>query len=371
MAATAPWWLTAPTRFAGLSPQPARWGLALLGVLLAACLTALVTAGPPPASRDPAKAADDKADVLLYESIVAGLRDGRDYYDVTATALRRGDYPLRPFVTFRLPTLAVVQAAIPTRVAIGLLYLLAAGVLLAWAIRLRPAFQRAPPLAIALVLLIGGMAAFVQAELVHFHEVWAGLLIALSLALRRDERFLQAIGVALIAMLIRETAALYALAMLAMALIEGRRREALGWAAALGVLVPVVAAHAWAVSQVVTAADPASPGWAGLLGFGFFVKTMSISTALAIAPAWVSALLVGLALFGWAGWQESLARRALATFAAYALLLSLFGRVDTFYWGLMIAPAFLIGLAFVPDALKDLIAAARHHRRITVTRGLR
>ena len=365
-----PFWLTAPTRFAALRSTQARWGLGLLALLLLACLTALATAVPPPVSKDPGKRADDKADVLLYESIVAGLRNRGDYYTVTATALRRGDYPLRPFVTFRLPTLAVIEASIPPVGSVMLLYTLAAGVLVSWAMRLRPAFARAPPLAIALVLLIGGMAAFVQVELVNFHEVWAGLLIALSLALRRDDRWAHAVAFALMAMLIRETAALYVLAMATLALIEGRRREALSWGAALAVMVPVIAAHAWAVSRVVDSADPASPGWAGLLGFGFFVKTMSISTALAVAPAWLSALLVGLALFGWSAWPGSLARRALATFAAYALLLSLFGRVDTFYWGLMIAPAFLIGLAFAPDGLKDLIAQARDRRRVTVTRSV-
>ena len=53
------------------------------------------------------------------------------------------------------------------------------------------------------------------------------------------------------------------------------------------------------------------------------------------------------------------------------MLLSLFGRVDTFYWGLMIAPAFLIGLAFAPDGLKDLIVQALRHRRVVVTREVR
>lgn len=367
-----PLWLTSPTRFGSLRQPRARLALGLLALLLLACLTALNTAGPPPVSRDPAQRANDKADVLLYESIVAGLRNGGDYYPVTAAALRRGDYPLRPFVTFRLPTLALIEASQPLIASIVMLYILAAGVLLAWTIRLRPAFQRAPPLAIAMILLIAGMAAFVQVELVHFHEVWAGLLIALSLALRRDDRWAHAVAFGLIAMLIRETAALYVLTMAALALLEGRRREALSWAAALAVMVPVIAAHAWAVDRVVDSADPASPGWAGLLGFGFFVKTMSISTALAIAPAWLSAILVGFALFGWAAWPGTLARRALATFVAYAVLLGLFGRADTFYWGLMIAPAFLVGLAFAPDGLNDLIAAAtRDRRRVTVTRNVR
>ena len=72
---------------------------------------------------------------------------------------------------------------------------------------------------------------------------------------------------------------------------------------------------------------------------------------------------------GWAAWRDLTGIRALATFSAYAVLIALFGRVDTFYWGLMVAPAILIGLAFVPDGMRDLIAAAfPKKRKITVTR---
>lgn len=366
--ARTPIWLAAPTRFAALPRARAQLVLGMLALLIAASLSALASPGPPPASHDPAKRQEDRADVVLYESIVAGLRNGGDYYRVTAEALRRGNYPLRPFVTFRLPTLAVVEAALPEAVTLGLLYTLAAGVIVAWFVQLRPALPRPPPLAIALVLLIGGMATFVQAELVTFHEVWAGLLIAMSLAIRRNDRVIDAVATGLIAMLIRETAALYVIVMAAAALREGRRREAALWASSLVVLAIVIAAHAYAVGQVTDEADPTSPGWIGMLGFGFFVKTMSISTALTVAPAWLAALFVAFALFGWSAWPSPLAERVLLTFVAYAALLALFGRTDTFYWGLMIAPTFLVGLAFAPDGLRDLIASASARRRITVTR---
>ncbi|OYY90052.1 MAG: hypothetical protein B7Y45_09160 [Sphingomonas sp. 28-66-16] len=363
-----PLWLAAPTRFAGLTPRRAGLVAVLTALLLAVSLTALLVPGPPPVSRDPGRHAEDQADIVLYDSIVAGVRNGGNYYLVTARALRRGDYPLRPFVTFRLPTLAVIEASIPPDLAILLLFFLAAGVVLAWFVRLRDAFARPPPLAIALVLLAGGLVAFVQPSLVVFHEIWAGLLVALSLALRKPDRWIEAAAIGMIAMLIRETAALYVIVMAGIALIEGRRRESLGWGLALMVFAGVVVLHAIAVDKVIEPLDPASPGWAGMLGFGFFVKTMTISTALALAPGWLAALLVGLALFGWASWRDPLATRALAIFAAYAVLLSLFGRPDTFYWGLMVAPTFLIGLAFVPDSLRDLSGAALDSRRIIVTR---
>jgi hypothetical protein len=369
---TAPLWLTAPSRFAVLKPQGARLGLALLALLLLATLLALASPGPPPTSHDPAHRADDQADVVLYETIVQGIRGGGSYYPVAAQALRGGDYPMRPFVTFRLPTLAVVQATLPPTTTLILLYALVAGVVFAWYRRLRGAFIRPAPGWIAMALLAGGLVAFVQSELASFHEIWAGLLVALSLAVRRDGKWVEAVAIGLIAMLIRETAALYVAIMAAFAFAEGNRKEAIGWAATLGVFAIVIAAHAHAVSLVVRETDPASPGWAGLLGFGFFVKTMQLSTALAMAPLWLAAPLVGLALFGWSAWNSALALRTLATLVAYAVLLALFGRADTFYWGLMIAPTLLIGLAFAPDGVRDLIARAQDPRRkITVTRVVR
>lgn len=352
-------WLREPTRLAGLSRQRAWLALAALVLLLVASVALPRTAAPPPVSGDTAQRSDDQADVILYENIVAGVREGGNYYAVTARELRLGDYPLRPFVTFRQPTLALVSAALPDLAMIGLLYLLAAGVMYAWGLRLRAAFTRFPPLVIALILLAGGMVVFVQAELRVFHEVWAGLLIALALALRTPDRWLAAISVAMIAMLVRETAALFVIVMAALALLEGRRREFFGWCAILVAFAAVIAVHAWAVSQVVSPADPASPGWAGLLGWRFFITALSLSTAVRLAPDWIAALLIALSLFGWAAWRAPVALRAVAMFASYALLLSLFGRVDTFYWGLMVAPAILLGLAFVPDGLRDLIVSLR------------
>lgn len=369
-------WLVVPSRFAGLSPARARLALAVLALLLLATLSALATPSPLAASRDPAARAADQADVVLYETIVNGLRGGGDYYTVAADALRHGGYPLRPFVTFRLPTLAVVQAALPRPAVLALLYALVAGTMLAWGLRLREALVRLPPLLVALALLAGGMIAFVQGELAAFHEIWAGLLIALSLAVRRGTNeggdWIAAVSLGLVAMLVRETAALYVGIMGILAFAQGARREGLAWGATLVVLAGVVAVHAHAVASVVQPTDPASPGWTGMLGFGFFVRTMQLSTALDVAPLWLAAPLVGLALFGWAAWNSPLAVRALAVFGGYAALLGLFGRADTFYWGLMIAPVLLVGLAFVPAGLRDLLVAVRvPRRRITITRVVR
>lgn len=363
-----PLWLSHSTRFAALSPFAARVALALVALLIAATGLALDAPAPPRATQAAADRSEERADVILYETIVDNVRHGGDYYTVAADALRSGNYPMRPFVTFRLPTLAVVQSLVPPWASLALLWTLALGVLAAWYARLKPAFPRAPPRIVGLVLLAGGLVMFVQPELAAFHELWAGLLIALSLGVRRPGRWVESVALGLAATLIRETAALYVAVMLLLALAEGQRREALGWLAALAVLGLAVAAHAYAVAGVVHPLDPVSPGWAGLLGFGFFVQAMTASTALTQLPLVLAAPLVGFSLIGWAAWREPLALRALTILALYAALLGIAGRVDTFYWGFLVAPILLVGLAFAPDALRDLLAAARDKRRITVRR---
>ncbi|WP_448663734.1 hypothetical protein ACG3SL_03390 [Sphingomonas sp. CJ20] len=361
-------WLAVPSRFAGLSRRRARIAMVLLALVLLASLTALVAVVQPPASGDPARHGGEQSDLILYETIVSGVQHGGDYYTVASQALRAGDYPLRPFFTMRMPALAMVQARLPHAVVLLTLYLLAFCVMAAWSIRLREALRRWQPVAIGLVLLAGGMLAFIQADLWAFHEIWAGLLIALSLAVRRPGRWLEAVALGLAATLIRETAALYVVLMGVMAWREGERREARGWAAALLLFALAVGAHAYAVSAVTTVTDPASPGWAGLHGAGFFVKAVVLSTALQLFPLWIAAPLFGLSLFGWASWRDPLAARLVAMLLGYGVLMAVFARADTFYWALLVAPLSLVGLVFAPDGLHDLARQALDKRRITVTR---
>ena len=64
-----PVWLRAPSRFAGLSRTRARAGLVLIALLIALCLTALVTP-PPPAATGEGRATDQADDVTWKGSVV-------------------------------------------------------------------------------------------------------------------------------------------------------------------------------------------------------------------------------------------------------------------------------------------------------------
>ena len=362
--AHAPLWMAGPTRFAGLSRARA---VLVLVAFVALAIASLATRTPPLA-RAASPHTSQSSDLMLYESVIDGLRAGGDYYQLTADALRAGDYPLRPFVTFRLPVHSVVQAFLPAPATRSLLFLLVAAVIVAWWVRLVPLLARPAPRIAATILLAGGLIAFVQSELIGFHEIWAAPLVALSLALRAPGRWGEAVALGLIAMLVRETAALYVLVMAGLAWRDGARGEAVAWGATLAVFAVVLGLHGHAVAQVTGPLDPASPGWTGRLGPGFLIESVARSTALSALSPYV-ALPVGLlALAGWSAPTDPLLRRAGATIAAYALVIALFARADTFYWALMAAPLFLVGLTFVPDAARDLAHAILDRPRVRVQR---
>lgn len=353
-----PLWLAAPSRYAGRSRQRARWLLALLVLLMLASLAAL----------NVDSTADEHGAATLYELVVEDLRHGADYYTATANTLRIHGEPLHPFTAIRLPTLAVIQSRMSPVVAALFLYALALATLLVWWQRLGDALPRLLPRAIATLLAAIGMTGAVAGEWVALQDIWAGLLIALSLAARRSESWVTAAALALSAMLIRETAALYAVVMAAAALVEGRRREALGWGIAIGLFAAIFAFHAQAVAAVVRPLDQPAATWIWIQGFGFAVHSVIVSSGLALAPAVLGALAVGLALAGWAAWRDPLATRALATLLGYLLLLSFVSRPGDGDWAFLITPILPIGLAFLPDAMRDLIRTALDRRRITVTR---
>ena len=75
-----------------------------------------------------------------------------------------------------------------------------------------------------------------------------------------------------------------------------------------------------------------------------------------------------LALLGWAAAPGPLGARAALTFGSYALAIALFARTDNFYWALAAAPAYLIGMAFLPDAVRDLARPLLDRRRVRVQR---
>jgi hypothetical protein len=289
------------------------------------------------------------------------VQAGENYYRATADELRKGNYPLKPFFTFRLPTHAVIYAAFGERVMMILFWLLSAALMVAWWLRLGSPF---PPLqkGLFLALVAGGLGGLLQPQTGLFHESWAAMLLALMVAIYRPTRIWPAVLAGGAALMIRELALPMILAMGGLALLEKRWKEVGAWTAVVALFVAYLALHAHWVSRVVLPNDPPSPGWSAMLGLQFALKSIAKVTLGFRLPTALAAALLILSLFGWASVRSGWALRATILLAGYGAMIALMARTDTFYWALIAAPLSYAGLVFVPKAIADLMSAVRNQR---------
>ena len=343
-----------PTRFE-------RWGQAP-AIALLLILAALMIAVAWPTARTPQPSVRastaEQTDLKLYRAIISRMRAGEDYYPTAADELRKGGYPLRPFVTVRLPTLAFLHAYTSEPMMMLVQALLALAVLLVWWRRLASGLGLVPR-TLAGLLLVAGTAGLLSPAAGLLHESWAGLLLALMIGVRRRGDAVLAIVAGALALAIRETALPMILVMGALALFERRYKEALGWAAIVALFVLAMIAHAAMVSAVVLPSDPVSPGWNAMLGPRFALAAIAAVSSATLLPVPLAALLLFLSLFGWASLATSFGVRVSLLLLGYGAMLALFSRPDTFYWALLAAPLSLVGLVFVPRAIAALVSAAR------------
>ncbi len=349
------------SRFAGLSHTKAIALVLALLVLLIAAIALKQGAAPTiksgaVSSVQTASTADDD-DLVLYRSIYQRVAAGENYYEVASDEQRRGDYPVRPFITVRLPTLATLFAVVGPSGMKALNWMLMIATLLAWRTQLKREMTDSDRHLITLLLIVIGLTIAVKPVYLPVHEIWAGTLIALSLGLHRKERWWPSVLVALAAVMIRELALPYILLMGAFALFERRWKEFLAWAACVALFGIVMLFHARAVEAVTLATDPASQGWTRFGGWPTFVRTMTETSALRVFPTWAATGLLILTLFGWTSWRSYVGLFGTLFFAGYGIFFMLLGRPENFYWGLTVTPLFLIGLAFLPTAFVDLKAS--------------
>jgi hypothetical protein len=235
---------------------------------------------------------------------------------------------------------------------------LAVGTIAAWAARLFTVFVRPLPWLFSVLAVFSGVGmAMAGGGASLFHETWAGLLIALSLALRTERRFAAAVVVGLLAALIRELALPYLLVMAVVALAERRKAEALAFAVALGLALAALAFHARSVNAITSPVDAASQGWMGLGGWRFVLATANWNLIVLAVGGWAAAVLVPLALVGAIGWNGGTGARLALLLIGYTAGFAVIGRPDNSYWGLITAPLSGLALAFSPAALTSLARA--------------
>lgn len=363
------WW-EGQDRPLALLPRWAALALLILTAAImawgAATVAPVAQAAIPTEATGDAGSADGKGgDLALYTRISERVIAGEDYYAAAMAEQRAGNYPTRPFVTVRLPTLAMIHRAIGLEGANMLLLVLLVAAILLFMHNLRYLALPLERVGAGILLMLGGAAA-ITPEAGLIHELLAGMLLTLALALYQPSRWWPALIAAGLALAVRELAAPFVLLWLAFAVSRRRWAEASGVAALLALFAAGLYLHYLGVEAQRLPGDAASQGWDAFAGVSLPLLALSKLTALLILPLWLAVPLAVLPLLGWLGLGGRLGLFAAIWFAGFFTAMALFARPENFYWVQLTLPAYLAGFAFVPRSVADLIAAiaGRKERQI-------
>ncbi|MCH7629214.1 hypothetical protein [Novosphingobium sp.] len=299
-----------------------------------------------PAQAAPAQAGAPKADGVLvdqelYRAVTERVRAGEGFYPATIAEQRARDYPVRPALAVRPPTLAYGLALLPTTKArTAALW----GLLFVALIALRRTLSdRTSPEALATIALVlaGLFGAFFPGA-AYLHEQWSVLLVLLALCAHRQPALLVLLAFA--AVLVRETALAWLAAMVLVALWKRDWKLAVMSGAAIAGAGALWMVHAHFAAAQVTAADVASPGWVRFQGLTLVIDALRRNLALYPLPGWLLLATVAASLAAMLRWGRERERIAAIGSAGFLAALTVLGREDNGYWGFMVAPFVLMGL---------------------------
>lgn len=289
------------------------------------------------------------SDTVLYRHIVERMGDGTGYYAAVALEHRAHGFPLKPFLTVRLPSMSWINVSGDPQVMLWALLLLTA---IAWAAVPELHLWERP--VVSLLIVAGGWQALAEPG-AWIHEIWASLLLAMSIAIYRRRKWWFAIIPALAAVMMREFALPFLLLAGTLALYDGRRQEAAAWAGATLIFALFIVAHSVEVSRIVLPDDKGSPGWLGLLGYPEVVQRIAKLTPFAILPHQIMNTVVVISCFGWLGLRNWRGVFVFLFLTGMTVFLATFPRYDNAFWPLIITPLWLAGLTFVPRLGRWLI----------------
>jgi hypothetical protein len=100
-------------------------------------------------------------------------------------------------------------------------------------------------------------------------------------------------------------------------------------------------------------------GWVVFGGWPFVLSTARTHPYLFLAPSWVTAIVLPLAILGLSGWRGELGSRIALTVCIYIVAFLIVGLPYNQYWGFMYNFLLLLGLLSTGRSLRDLWQAAR------------
>lgn len=355
------------SRFANLGRWPAAFAVFLTFAATAWCVRSALTEAtlPLPAPDSTANGSDSNtdhstesattgSDVIFYQHIVDRVRHGEDYYDAVSQEFRLWKYQSKSIFNWRTPLYAWFIGKLPHPVWAQALAIVLALVTFGGAFALVER-DLGVPYRFFTVFLIGPLAWCALGDAYLFTELWAGILIVLSITAFAFGRWPVGVAAALLALFIRELTMPYCLLAIGIAIRRKHWSEVLMWLVGLAAFGAFYCWHVSEVSSRLVHEDLVQAGsWIRFGGTAFVLGTTQMNVFLILLPAWITAIYLPLSLLGLLGWPGETGLRLVTTAVTYLALFAVAGLPTNAYWGLLIAPLVALGFAAMPKALLDL-----------------
>jgi hypothetical protein len=343
------------TRYASMTRKQASLILVCLCAFIAYALTVTPRRTLIPRSYNAEHA--DKGDKALYQRTIARIHAGEDYYSALGGVLRADGRPTTSVLNWRTPLHLTAMAFLPNLVWAQVILGGLAAFALILAFNIMAEGKYAALAALQTLLMLGTLLVCFTDVGLFFPEIWAGVLIAVSLGAYATRLRPLAIGMALLALFVRELALPYVLVCGLLAYRAKRRTETLVFTIGLVAYIAYFAAHVAKVNSAILVGDVANPaGWVQFGGVGFLLRATCVGW-LMILPPWITAVYLPISVLGLAGWNHAVAQRALLTVIAYLAAFSIVGHSVNLYWGALYTPILTFGAAIGIVALYELIHA--------------
>lgn len=337
------------TRYASLTRSQAL--LVVVGIISSIALCELAV--PRQTLVPKSYANKDGGDMAFYAQVVRRIHAGQGYYDALGSELRSSQRATGAVANWRTPLHLSTVAFFPSPMWAGVI--VAAGAAVALALSFLLMVRQGAGLVSVLepLLMLGPLLASFSTPGIYFAEIWAGILIVLSIAAFSFGWWRVGVGAGLLATFFRELALPYAIVSAWLAWRQKRRSETVAWIVGLCAYGVYLAIHASFVKGSLTAADQNPPSWIQFGGLDFILRTASVGW-LMILPTWMTAIYLPVSILGLIGWTDAIAVRVLSTVAVYLAAFAMVGHSMNLYWGGIYAPLLTFGAAWSCYAFRDL-----------------
>ncbi len=198
-----------------------------------------------------------------------------------------------------------------------------------------------------------------------FTEVWAGLLILLTILFRSMGWPRLGFFTGTLGLFLRELVLPFVVVCLGDAWLRRRWSEAIAWSLCLSAYSVYFLMHE---AQVASRQDPllfylpsSGPSWFEFGGVPFLLATTRMNYCLSLLPMWCTSIYLPLAVFGLASLCQIdfSGRGMLVGFGGYLVAFLVVGKSFNYYWGWITAPTLSLGFAVSPFFLSQITRSPR------------